>query len=501
PGGAGPATAEPAAAEPPGPRDVPPGPSPAVTGTPQQATLGLAASPPVSSRAPVPVPPAPAPLPRSAAAPSVRRQAEPATASAVPRRRMATGARIAVGSIAVLVLLALIVLGSLLLPSATVEFTVRPTTLGPILLTITADPTVSVADPAAFVVPAARPTFPLSASGNFAASGTKVTDTKATGSVRWQNCDPTSAYRLPGGTVVRTPSGVAFTTDVAVFVPVAILTLPTITCQYRDVPVTAARAGEAGNVPAGTITTVPPAYNPVVLRVSNPAATTGGTHTETVVASQQDIDAATHTLDTQLDGMLQAAIANPAQVPTSSTVVDGTASRTPSVPGVDPATILGQAVATFDYTLVSTGSVTTIDRTSVTVVAEGRLRAEVPAGSQLVDGSVLVDLGTPVPQGQAVAIPASARAQVVVPVDASTIRHRVEGLSAADAQRALAGLGDVAISLWPFWVTTVPSYDFRVDVRIVSSAGRGSGSPTASPSAPATVAPSVGTPPAGSAVP
>ena len=43
----------------------------------------------------------------------------------------------------------------------------------------------------------------------------------ATGGVRWKNCDPAASYTIPRGTLVRTASGVAFTIDESVFLPVA----------------------------------------------------------------------------------------------------------------------------------------------------------------------------------------------------------------------------------------------------------------------------------------
>ena len=78
------------------------------------------------------------------------------------------------------------------------------------------------------------------------------------------------------------------------FLPVAILTgnPPQISCQSRDVAVDGDGPGDDGNVDAGTITVVPSTYNSVVIRVTNPAATTGGTHTETKIVAQKDVDAA-----------------------------------------------------------------------------------------------------------------------------------------------------------------------------------------------------------------
>lgn len=394
----------------------------------------------------------------------------------------------AVTAIAGLVVLGAVVLGFLVLPAATVDVALRPAPLGPLQLSVTVDPTATAPNMTAGVVPGGRPTFQLAASGTFTATGTKVTDTKATGSVRWQNCDPTSAYRLPAGTVVRTASGVKFAIDESLFLPVAVLSgsPPTITCQYRDIAVTATSPGPAGNVPASAITVVPTAYNSVVLRVSNPQPTTGGTHTETTMVSQQDVDAATQALDGQLDSQLATDVADPTQIPAGQTAVAGTASRTVAVPGVDTSALVGQEASTFDLALSSTGSVTTFDQATLTSLAEQRLRERVPAGSQFVDGSVKVSIGQPVAEGQSATVQVTASAQAVPPVDVAVVRRQVEGLGADDARRALAGLGDVTVSLWPFWVSTVPTYDFRVDVRVTSAPSGTSAGSTPAPTGSAT---------------
>ncbi len=402
------------------------------------------------------------------------------------------GARLAGLGLAGLVVPALLVAAALVLPSASVLVVVRPEPLGPIRLTVTADPSATAPDASRGLVPAERTTFPLSASGTFPASGTKVTETKATGAVRWQNCDPTRSYRIPAGTVARTPGGVGFAIDETVFLPVAILSgnPPAITCQVRDVTITATKAGETGNVAAGTITVVPAAYNSVVIRVVNPTPTAGGSRSETPLVSQEDVAGARSQLVARLDEQLAAAVADPARIPAGFVAVAGTASRTDPLPSVDPATLVGQEVATFDLALSATGSVTVVDPAAVQAAGEARLRAAVPSGYQLVDGSSRVELGAPAASGDQAVFPVSAAARIVREVDVGVIRREVAGRSVDEARRILAGYGEVTISTWPGWVTTLPTFDFRLEVTVRAEAA----SPT-SPGLPA------GSPPAGSGVP
>ena len=186
---------------------------------------------------------------------------------------------------------------------------------GPLQFTVRADPLEVTQDIAKGVVPADVVTFDLSVSDDFPASGRKVSETRATGAVEWTNCDPTRSYTIPSGTVVKSSGGEQFATGDGVFLPVAILSgsPPSIGRQSRDVAITAKSPGTEGNVAAGTITDVPSDYNSVVIRVTNPNATSGGTHTESKIVAQKDVDAALATLSKALRDEFTAQLADPGQ--------------------------------------------------------------------------------------------------------------------------------------------------------------------------------------------
>ena len=71
------------------------------------------------------------------------------------------------------------------------------------------------------------------------------------------------------------------------------------------------------------------------------------------------------------------------------------------------------------------------------------------------------------------------------------IRRAVKGLSVDDARERLRDYGDATVDVWPGWVTSITTYDFRLDVRVVSDVATepttaepsGSPLPAASPSA------------------
>jgi hypothetical protein len=372
----------------------------------------------------------------------------------------------------------------LLLPSASIVLTIRPAPLAPVDFVVTADPAATAPDPAAAVVPATRLEIPLTASGTFKSTGKRVDEAAAVGSVRWTNCDVKLAYTIPRGTLARTAAGVAFATDEAMFLPVAILSgsgkTRTVTCQDRAVNVTAAKTGPTGNVAAGTITVIPGQYNNVVISVRNPVATAGGIRNEFPKVIQKDVTAALAALGKQLDAQLAAGAAAPAGLPAGSTAFPETATRGAATPTVDPTTLVDQEVAQFDLGVTATGTIVTVDQAPILALGEARLAAAVPADRDMVAGSALVTVGPGTVDAQRVRFGVTARAESAPRVDESALRTQLKGRSPTEARAILAAYGDATVTLWPSWATTIPTLDARVDLRVEGVAGV---SPTPAPSA------------------
>ena len=68
-------------------------------------------------------------------------------------------------------------------------------------------------------MPAEQVPVPVSVNDTFNATGKRVEVTNATGTVRFQNLDPTGTNRIAAGSVVRTNTGIRFRTDGTVTVP------------------------------------------------------------------------------------------------------------------------------------------------------------------------------------------------------------------------------------------------------------------------------------------
>ncbi len=387
---------------------------------------------------------------------------------AKPRARRA-GARLLAGFVLLLIGLTIAgVAAFLFLPAADITVTPQVQPVGPIELTVRTDPSATAVDPANAVIPAQTVSIPVEVSADFPATGVRTVTTPAKGAVRWKNCDPSSAYTIPKGTIVSTASGIRFGLDEDLFLPVATIqgggTNVNLRCQTSQVGVTADDPGPDGNVPAGTIRVVPARYNRNLVSVTNLQPTTGGTKQEFKRVSRKDVEAATAQLQQQLNDQFQVELADPANVPTGTTVFPETAALGEPTPSVDPATLVGTEGDTFNLGMSAQGTVTAVDRTPVQAIAETALRDAVDPGHELVDGSTRIDVGDGTVHDGVVEFPVAGSAKQVQPVEAATLLPKVLGHPVADARAALEPYGDVRIVLWPGFVTSVPTFDRRVSL-------------------------------------
>ena len=393
--------------------------------------------------------------------------------------------------VAAVIALALVVGGVaayLLLPSATITVTPRAEAIAPVSLTIRADPSVVSPDPVGGAVPAERLTFDLAANDTFAVKGKRIVETKATGRVTFRSYNTAASNTIPAGSIVSTEGGIQFRTQVAIRLGRARVILPSgIVPSSGSVAIEAVQPGTAGNVPANAITVVPKGEDPLVTSVRNVDATTDGTHQEIARIEQADVEAATAQLTTRLGEDFQALLADPGRSPAGSTVFAQTATLADPVYSVDLTALIGQEVASFELGATSTGGVTAVDRGAVPALAAQVLQASVAADHRLVDGSVDVRTDTPTASGEVVMFPVTARGQQVMILDAKALATKIKGRPIFEARSILEPYGDVQIGVWPDWVTSIPTIDGRIDLRVGPS---GSPSPSPSPvpsSSPSTV--------------
>lgn len=356
----------------------------------------------------------------------------------------------------------------LLLPSAEVSLIPRQQSIGPLAFSVDASTDISEPDVANGVVPALTVPVNVETAATFEATGERVEETPATGTIRFDNLDPTTSNTIARGAIVSTNGGIRFRTDQSVTVRAATLVGLTIRPSSATVAVTAVDPGPEGNVEPNAINTVPRGEEPLFLKVKNPEATTGGLSESFPRVTQEDIDAALLALGEALQTDFEDRLDDDDLAPVDVTVFPETAELGEPTYSLDPTTLVGQEIETFDLGASATGSVLAVDTAPLQAIAEARLTASIDEGFQLVEGSSVIDVDPAVVDGAAITFPVRATAQEVAILDAEAIAAEIRGLPLADAQAVLDGYGTGTIRVWPEWVSTIPTIDGRLTLTIES---------------------------------
>lgn len=352
------------------------------------------------------------------------------------------------------------------LPTATAVIAPKEAAIGPIPLRITADPAATEPDPEGRTVPAMTKDVPVETTDSFAVTGKRVEEKPATGTVRFRNKDFTSTNTIPRGSVVGTQNGIRFRTDRSITVPAAQLVGLQIFPASATVKVTAVDPGPEGNVQPNTILVIPRGEDPLTLDVTNPDATSGGKRDEFPRVVQADINAATKALDAKLASAFAEQVADPSLSADGTTVFPETAALGDATYTVDPASLLGKEVETFELGASATGTVLAVDETAVQQVAEANIGPQVQEGYQLVEGSSDIEPSPGVVENGVITFPVTITARQVLQVDPAAVEAQIRGKSLKDAKAILDTYGQSQLSVWPDWVGTIPTLDQRVDVRM-----------------------------------
>ena len=358
-----------------------------------------------------------------------------------------------------LLLAGAIVAGAALLPAATITIAPHAETIGP--------------RPYPVVVEnASRQEGTATATAEVTATGTYEVLEPATGTVVFLNW---TAFPVEVGAESFVAAGEqAFATTETVVVPPGDLTSEgTIQAGEASASVVAAAPGPAANVAAGAIDTVLDRSTAARLRgfpsnperlVTNPEATAGGVDTSGPEVTQADVDTAVQALQGDLAAAVEAALAD---VPNGITVVAAPAE--PTIEGLDG--LVGtRDQETAEISGSQPWSVDVADPDEVTAAAESAFLADsdaVPAGMEVLPGSTSVSIGEATIDGEAMRVDTTVTARAAQTVDTDAVRDAVAGVTADEAEAALADVGQVSVELWPGWVSTVPTMDWRVDVVLV----------------------------------
>jgi hypothetical protein len=382
------------------------------------------------------------------------------------------GVAIGVGVAAIVLVLVAGILALELLPSATIVLAPRSEEVGPVTLSVEARPDVAVPDPVALVIPAQRVAFTLEATQTVTATGVKVTETKATGNVTFSNFDTGRGVLIPAGTIVKTESEIEFQT-------LAEVTLPRATYEFRTDPpgprfelvpstssvgVEAVLPGKGGNVGNNSITVIPKAKR--TLTVTNPEATSGGAHTEAPEITRDDVDTALLALDDALAEDLGRQIEERTGVPPGATLFAQTQLVGPYEYATDPTSLVGSSEEEVQLDATAEGTVLGVDPSPIQAIAEARLQSHVAEGWSLAAGSTTFELGIPSILGEAVTYPVSIAGTQVHDVNQAALVTEIRGRPLTEARSRLDDFGDVEVTLWPDWVTTIPKNADRITLTL-----------------------------------
>ena len=403
---------------------------------------------------------------RTSVLPVPRRKAPKVPLVGPARPPMRTGVAIGLGVAAIVA----VIVGGLLaleyLPSADITLNPRSEELGPFDLTVEAREDAAVPDPANLVIPARRFPFALESTQTFPATGVKVTDIKATGKVRFSNFDTGSANRIDAGSVVETDSGVRFETLATVTLPNATIQFPfTIVPSTSTVDIEAVEAGPDGNVGNNTITIIR-GENRRLLQVTNVEATTGGAHEESPQVSEDDVEGARAALAAALVTELDRQVTERVGVPEAVTLFAQTRLVGETRWSVEPESLVGTEATEFSLGAAADGTALGVDPAPIAAVADARLRSRMTAGWTLLPDSTALGIGAPTVIGEVISYPVEIGATQVRDVDENAILAEIRGMLLSEARSRLDDYGDVAISVWPEWVTTIPTREDRVTLTL-----------------------------------
>ncbi len=354
----------------------------------------------------------------------------------------------------------------LYLPTASIQVTPTTRPFGPLTVTVTADPSVAVKDSAAGVIPAESVPIPLSVTDSFAATGTQVNLTKATGTIRFTSQNTVTDVIVPDGTTLSTTSGIDFETTQPTTLPRATVSGTTITPSTANTPIRALKPGPDGNVDAGTITVEPPILGTEQVQGTNPQPTTGGKKTQSLVVTRGDYDGAVQALTRQLQAQLGLVLKDPATTPRGLQLFPETA--TLGKVGTDKAASDLVAIATnmFDLTADSQSSALAVDPTQIESVAAGQLTGSAPTGVRIFADTVRTQVSPGIVSGNRIVFEVTATAQQYAPIDAEVLKHDIHGKTVSEARSILAAYGTVEVSVWPDFIPTIPDDERRINVAI-----------------------------------
>ncbi|NCU40354.1 hypothetical protein EOL73_01175 [Candidatus Saccharibacteria bacterium] len=316
-------------------------------------------------------------------------------------------------------------------------------------------------DAAQNVLPSVVKQIKKATSADLTATGKKDVGDKATGTVKLANSSFT-AVTLNAGVVLRTSSGLQFTTNTTVTVPKgSCASVFNCTAGSATVGVTAASNGPTYNGASGSMSGAPSDLTATLTE-----ETSGGTTKEVTVISQVDVDKAFEQLKSQDSNAVREELKK--QFTSAEIAINDAFVVEPGNPVATPA--VGQEATSGKLTLETTYTLIGVKTNDLSQVYSAFLKTELSNKKnqkiyEVGEKSTKFSEFNKVEGGYT--IRAVATAQVGPNIDQAKLIRDIAGLREGDVREmvnAIDGIEDVDVKFSPFWVNSVPKDDKKVHI-------------------------------------
>ncbi|NCU30203.1 hypothetical protein EOM57_00165 [Candidatus Saccharibacteria bacterium] len=316
-------------------------------------------------------------------------------------------------------------------------------------------------DAAQNVLPSVVKQIKKATSADLTATGKKDVGDKATGTVKLANSSFT-AVTLNAGVVLRTSSGLQFTTNTTVTVPKgSCASVFNCTAGSATVGVTAASNGPTYNGASGAMSGAPSDLTATLTE-----ETSGGTTKEVTVISQADVDKAFEQLKSQYSNAVREELKK--QFTSAEIAINDAFVVEPGNPVAMPA--VGQEATSGKLTLETTYTLIGVKTNDLSQVYSAFLKTELSNKKnqkiyEVGEKSTKFSEFNKVEGGYT--IRAVATAQVGPNIDQAKLIRDIAGLREGDVREmvnAIDGIEDVDVKFSPFWVNSVPKDDKKVHI-------------------------------------
>jgi len=293
----------------------------------------------------------------------------------------------------------------------------------------------------------------------------KVTTKKATGVITIYNSHSSASQRLVATTRFRSPDGKIFRLDTGVTIPGAKINQGVITPSTIDVPVTADQPGAAYNIGA-TSFTIPgfegtPKYKGFYGKSTKPMS--GGSQGNTQGISDLDIQKGKADLIQSTKELLLTELTEKSKGyvfmdgATNYKVVNATTNSKP-----------GDTATTFQLTGTVELRAIGFEEENVKTLAK-KLLEEQPEAKEFINLSLAYGTLRINDNATLAAFSYEAVSTIREKIDAEELKTRIVGKKMSEIRGVLAKYDSIAnakVSLWPFWVTSVPRNKDKIQVTI-----------------------------------